>query len=373
MDSSLFDSLPAMVWTAGPDRCCDFFNQSWLDYRGKTLDEERGTGWRERVHPEDVSRHMEAYESNDSPHCSFQVEYRLLRGDSAYRWMHETGVPRFSSTGIFLGHIAACVDVHSRKQSEQRLQDKNDELNRQNDELQKFMYTASHDLQEPLRTIAAHCQVVSAHYDGHLQSDPSASIRFIRGGVESMQTLIHNLLDYTWILNNSDATLVEVDCNAVLKQALFVCQAGMQDSGAVVTHGQLPTVRADPTQLTQVLQNLVGNAIKYRRRDQYPQVDISVIVQQSEWIFKVADNGIGFEPSYAEQIFESFKRLHSRTEYDGTGLGLAICKKIVERHGGRIWATSEPGYGSDFFFTLPRIAQQKPAASQGSVGMQRAG
>ena len=169
-----------------------------------------------------------------------------------------------------------------------------------------------------------------------------------------MQTLIRDLLDYSHIVHRSELSLVELDCNCRLTKCYSCASAAIQDSGAVVTRDPLPTVRADEAQLAQVLQNLISNAIKYRRPDKPPRVHVSADVGPDEWLFQVTDNGIGFDPQYSERIFGLFKRLHGQGEYSGSGIGLAICRKIVERHGGRIWAESEPGHGSRFFFTLRR-------------------
>ena len=350
--ASVADAAPAMIWRAGPDQLCDYFNRTWLDYRGRTLDQEVGHGWFEGVHPEDQSCCCRARENGFQEHRSFQVEYRLRRYDGVYRWILETAAPWFWPTGTFRGHVGSCVDIHERKLGEENLQHLNSRLQAQNEELTEFAYAASHDLQEPLRTIAAFAQLLTRQ-DDNLE-DRESLLTILLGSVQRMQVLVHDLLDYSQVIHRSELRMVELDANVVVEQVLFACQAAIKESGAVITRDALPDVQADEAQLVRVLQNLISNAIKYRRQDERLTVHISAAVDPEEWRFEVADNGIGFEPQYSEQIFGLFKRLHNKAEYSGSGIGLAICRKIVERHGGRIWAESNVGHGSQFFFTLRR-------------------
>ena len=161
-------------------------------------------------------------------------------------------------------------------------------------------------------------------------------------------------MNYSSLWDGSNVRLVDLDCHAILHEAVIACQAAAQEAEAEISHDGLPTIRADRAQLGQVFQNLISNAIKYRKPQERPHIHISAVEMSEEWVFEVEDNGIGFEAQYADRIFGLFKRLHG-VEYGGSGLGLGICKKIIERHGGRIWATSRPGHGSQFFFTLPKI------------------
>ena len=352
---ALADSGPVMIWSARPDKYCDYFNRSWLQYRGRSLGQEIGSGWIQGVNPEDLEHCLMVRDSGFERRCSFQAEYRLRRHDDAYHWVVEYAVPSFSRSGAFIGYVGSCIDIQDRKRAEQDLQEKNDALRRHNSELREFAYAASHDLQEPLRTIASSTQLLAMRNGNQRDAESDKLTRFIVAGVQRMQTLIQDLLDYSCVVQSSGLRLVEIDCNAALQQALFGCQAAIQESRAVVTHGPLPTVRADEVKLEQVLQNLVSNAVKYRRPQERPDIEVSVAGGPHEWLFQITDNGIGFDPRYSERIFELFKRLHNQDEYSGSGIGLAICRKIVERHGGRIWAESEPGQGSRFFFTLQRL------------------
>jgi light-regulated signal transduction histidine kinase (bacteriophytochrome) len=245
-----------------------------------------------------------------------------------------------------------------RRQSEQELirlsgelQRKADELARSNRDLEQFASVASHDLQEPLRAVAGCVQILQKQYEGQLDERANELIALTVDGVGRMQTLINDLLSYSRVSTRGKA-FEAADCQAALDVALVNLKAAVQEASAVVSHDALPVVRADPTQLMQLLLNLLSNAIKFRSTAP-PIIHVGAKRQNGHWVVSVKDNGIGIEPKYSERVFAVFQRLHTRTEYPGTGIGLAICKKIVERHGGRIWVDSEPGKGSTFSFTIP--------------------
>jgi signal transduction histidine kinase len=224
------------------------------------------------------------------------------------------------------------------------------ELQHVNEELRQFAYVASHDLQEPLRTVAIYVQLLTQRLQGQLDDEDQEFMGYVVEGAQRMQALIIDLLAYSRVEQNAELT--ETDSEAVLEQALHDLRLAVAESGAVVTHDTLPTVTAVPEQLRQVLENLLSNAVKFRGPEP-PRIHLSAQRQGTEWVFSVRDNGIGLEPKYAPRIFQMFQRLHTRRKYPGTGIGLTICKKIVERHGGRIWVESEPGQGATFCFTLP--------------------
>ena len=258
--------------------------------------------------------------------------------------------PLESAEGILV--TAAIRDITERKKSEEHLVQMVGELKRSNDELQQFAYVSSHDLQEPLRMVTSYTQLLAGRYKGRLDSDADEFIAFAVDGCNRMQGLIKDLLAYSRAGTNGKV-LHEISAENALKEALANLRATIDQSGAVVTRDALPVIRTDETQLTQVFQNLVGNAIKYHGAE-VPQVHVSATKNGgAEWTFSVRDNGLGIDPQYFDRIFILFQRLHGRDEFEGTGIGLAICKKILERLGGRIWVESESEKGSTFYFALP--------------------
>jgi signal transduction histidine kinase len=226
-----------------------------------------------------------------------------------------------------------------------------DDLARSNQDLEQFAYVASHDLQEPLRMVATYTQLLAERYRGKLDSDADKYIHYAVDGALRMQKLVQDLLAFSRV-GRPGMALENTDCNVALQVALSDLEAAIQDSGAIVEHVQLPVLVADSSQLVQLLQNLIGNAIKFRGPER-PLIRVSAELMGKEWVFSVADNGIGIAAEHTENVFVVFRRLHTRAEYPGNGIGLSICKKIVEQHGGHIWVESEVGHGSTFRFALP--------------------
>jgi light-regulated signal transduction histidine kinase (bacteriophytochrome) len=251
-----------------------------------------------------------------------------------------------------LYEVAIFDDITDRKNAEAALREAHEELKRSNTELEQFAYVASHDLQEPLRMVASYTQLLGRRYEAKLDGDAREFMHFIVDGATRMKQLIEDLLAYSRV-GTKGGDFKPVSAEAALKRALYNLRAAIEEAGAVVTHDPMPTLPADEVQLGQLLQNLMGNALKFRGPS-VPRIHIGVAEGSDEWTFEVKDNGIGIEPQYYERIFMVFQRLHNKGEYPGTGIGLAICKKVVERHGGRIWVESRPGEGSSFFFTLPK-------------------
>ncbi len=264
-----------------------------------------------------------------------------------------------------LGELASSFNAMSAdlKRSHEALARQAQELARSNVELEQFAYVASHDLQEPLRMVGSFVQLLARRYQGKLDSDADEFIAYAVDGATRMQKLINDLLSYSRVTTHGK-DFEAIDSAAVLDRALRSLQAAVEESDAVVTYNPMPTVMADSLQLEQLFQNLLNNAIKFRS-DEPPRVHVSaerienskICIPHSEietgWVFSVRDSGIGIDPEYADRIFVIFQRLHTREEYPGTGIGLALCKKIVERHGGRIWVESQPGKGATFYFIMP--------------------
>ncbi len=242
-------------------------------------------------------------------------------------------------------------DITERKRAEKALKQMSDELTRSNADLKQFAYIVSHDLKEPLLTVEGFVKLLARRYKGKLDDKADEFLKYIINGTQRMQELIKDLLEYSQVGAKAEK-FKSTNCSFVVDKAIGNLQATIKKSNAVVTYDELPTVMADISQMVSLFQNLIGNAIKFRSEEE-PRVHISADRKEDEWIFSIKDNGIGIDSKDAERIFIVFQRLHNKDEYPGTGIGLAICKKIVERHGGRIWVESKIGKGSIFYFTIP--------------------
>ena len=227
------------------------------------------------------------------------------------------------------------------------------ELSRSNTELQEFAYIASHDLQEPLRAISGYTKLLQTEYTTQLDSTAHEYMDFVIDGTKRMRELIEDLLAYSRV-GTSEPVFSQVDCNSIVREAVVNLQTSIEESQAEIIYRDLPCLMAERGQLVQLFQNILSNAVKFRRRDVSPKIAVRAKLQQdSTWLFSIEDNGIGIKPEYYDRIFKIFKRLHSQREFSGTGIGLALCRKIVERHGGKMWVESQLGNSTTFFFTIP--------------------
>lgn len=303
------------------------------------------------VHPDDrdlVNKSVNEALSENKP---YSIDHRVVLPNGTERIVHEQAAVTFDETGKPVRMAGIVQDITERKMTEDLIKRQAQELARSNAELQKFAYVASHDLQEPLRTISSFTQLLARRYKDKLDSDADEFISFIVDGAKRMQRLINDLLAYSRVGTMGKA-FETADFEALLGNVLANLNEAISEGNAIVSHDPLPTIIADPTQMEQLFQNLISNAIKFRGEEP-PKVHISAEKMESEWLFSVRDNGIGIAPDYFDRIFIIFQRLHGKDDYSGTGIGLAVCKKIVERHGGRIWVESEKGKGSTFYFTIP--------------------
>jgi PAS domain S-box-containing protein len=350
----------------------------------------------EQIHPDDREKVKEAGAEASRSGVGQRIEYRMRHKDGSWRDLESTASTILDAQGRVDKLVIVNRDITDRKRAEQALQEhkihleelvatrtselrraneqlerditerkavqqeltlKLEGLARSNAELEQFAYVASHDLQEPLRMVASYTQLLGRRYKGKLDADADEFIGFAVDGASRMQQLIVDLLSYSRLTTRGKAltlTQAEDACNA----AIGNLQESIKDSKALVSVGPLPAVLADAGQLAALFQNLIGNAIKYRN-ERRPEIRVEARPQGNEWVFSVQDNGIGIESQYFERIFQMFQRLHSRKDYAGTGIGLAICKKIVERHGGRIWLESEPRRGSTFLFAIPHAERMQ--------------
>jgi PAS domain S-box-containing protein len=277
-------------------------------------------------------------------HGQHELETRQNRKSGGECDIHLSLSLRRDQQGSPAGIIGYAIDITARKQAEEAVR-------RVNEELQQFAYIVSHDLNEPLRMISSYVKLLARNYQGKLDTAADEYIAFAVDGAQRMRQMITDLLAYTRA-GGQDLKVALVDCEALLTRVGNDLQMAIKENDATITHDPLPTVPGDATRLGQVWQNLIGNALKFHS-EVPPHVHISAQREDQLWRFSVRDNGIGIDPTHADRIFQVFQRLHTRDEYQGTGIGLAICKKIVERHGGKIWVESAPGHGSTFHFTLP--------------------
>jgi PAS domain S-box-containing protein len=309
--------------------------------------------FRELVHPEDRSR-VEAVIrdtlANDTP-CD--TEYRVVWPDGTVRVLAARGKLHRDSAGRPVRLTGVCWDITEQRRVEEQRRLLVVNLERSNRELEQFASVASHDLQEPLRMVSSYTQLLERRYADKLDDIARQYISYAVDGARRMQRLINDLLEFSRV-NTRGQTPGLVDANAVLGAVRVNLSVAIEEAGALVTHDELPDVVVDQTQLSQLLQNLIGNAMKFHGAAP-PRVHVSAREHPAEWVFAVKDNGIGIEPEYFDRIFAIFQRLHAAADYPGTGIGLAVCKRIVERHGGRIWVESNPGNGSTFFFSLPKL------------------
>ncbi|MDE2482839.1 MAG: hypothetical protein KGN02_11660 [bacterium] len=258
---------------------------------------------------------------------------------------------------IVLGSLALQTEIRRAEQEHDlraELAARNAELEQSNRSLEEFAYVASHDLQEPLRTVASFAELLQRRYEGRLDAQADEFIHFMVDGATRMRALINDVLEYSRVTTRG-TPLAEISLGRAVGRAVGALRRTIEEHGAIVDVPPLPTVLGDEGQLAQVFQNLIGNALKYNH-SQAPRVRVRAVVGDDGFAtVSVADNGIGIAPEYHDQIFKIFTRLHTRTEYEGTGIGLAICKRIVERHGGRIWIASEEGNGTTIFFTVRTV------------------
>ena len=335
-------------------------NQRFCDTVGYSQSEMLARTFQDITYPEDLEASLEHFRQVLAGEISdYSIEKRYICKNGQPVWVNLTAslVRTHTDEPDYL--IVAVEDISWRKQAERALRETMSELARSNEELQQFAYVASHDLQEPLRMVSSYVQLLQRRYKGQLDDDADEFIHYAVDGAERMKRLINDLLAFSRV-GTRGKELTPISSQEALERALFSLELQIEETGATVTHDPLPVVLADDSQLTQLFQNLIANAIKFRREGSSPKVHVAARLQPAtheggnamEYLFSVSDNGIGFEAQYGERIFVIFERLHTSDKYGGTGIGLAICKKIIERHGGRIWSESQPGVGSTFYFTL---------------------
>lgn len=334
---------PEKGWVEVNDRLCDIFGYSREALQCMT--------WPELTHPDDLEVDLQKFNTllaNETDHYTLEKRFIRRDGKVIHAFIavncirHPDGSPDY--------FLALVQDISERKEAQRQLAETVADLTRSNQELEQFAYVASHDLQEPLRMVASYVQLLQRRYRDHLDADATEFIGFAVEGATRMQTLINDLLTFSRIGRQKEPFGV-VDCEQVLQDTLRVLAPALTETGGIVTHDPLPRVKGTRSQVFQVFQNLVGNGLKFHSKEP-PQVHVGAYREGQEWRFSVRDNGIGIDPRFFNRLFVIFQRLHAKKDYPGTGIGLALVKKIIERHGGRIWLESQPGAGTTFYFTL---------------------
>ncbi len=340
------DAMPHFVWTACPDGSVDYCNERWYEFIGLPHDASRDANWLAVLHPDDLQRCHEAWSESMRSGQPYQVECRAWdRKEKRWRWFMSRALPVRDGDGNIVKWFGSTVDIDDQKRVE-------DDLRRANQDLEQFAFTASHDLQEPLRSVSIYSELLATTYAAHLDGQGLQFLTYLHDGARRMQMLVRDLLAYTQVAN-IEPPEEPADAGEALAATLANMAGLIAETGARVTADPLPSLRVRNIHLQQLFQNLVGNAIKYRSPDRPPVVHVTAERRNGCWVFSVSDNGIGIDPAYSERIFGLFKRLHTNEEYSGTGIGLAICQRIVDRYHGRIRVESEPGRGSIFRFVLP--------------------
>ena len=342
---NLAEALPTLCWMAHGDGYVFWFNSRWYEYTGTTPEQMQGWGWQSVHDPEILPEVMERWTTSIRTGAAFEMVFPLRKADGSFRPFLTRIVPIRDKAGLIVYWFGTNTDIAGQKAIER-------ELRNANEDLEQFAYSASHDLQEPLRTVMAFSQLLAARAGKNLDAQSLEFLHNVMSGATRMEALLRDLLIYART-TRLEMPAESTDVNQAIEAALTNLQAAIVESGAVIDFEALPTLRVHPTQLEQLFQNLIGNAIKYRRPGVAPAVRITSKKMNAQWLFSVEDNGIGIEARYKEQIFGLFKRLHTEGAYSGTGIGLALCQRVVERHNGRIWVESNPGEGSTFYFTLP--------------------
>lgn len=387
---NLADSGPALIWTSGTDKLCTYFNQPWLIFTGRTLEQELGNGWAEGVHPDDLDRCVKIYVGAFDQRQSFDMEYRLRHASGEYRWIRDLGTPNYSGSGEFIGYIGHCFDITEAKRAQEEIRRLNRELERKiadqtrelrnsqtallnlvddlnenaqrlttinrsleaaNKELASFSYSVSHDLRAPLRSIDGFGNALLEDYGNQLDDEGKDYLNRIHQATQKMGRLIDDMLNLSRVTQsefyrqdfNLTDMVQEIAKEFLQKNPLPGLTLDVEDS---------MIVRADQRLMHIAINNLLDNAWKFTGKQEHPHIEIRTLDQADEKIFFVRDNGVGFDMTYVDKIFDAFQRLHRPDEFPGTGVGLATVERIIKRHGGRIWAEGTPGKGATFYFTL---------------------
>ena len=348
---NLADNIPNLAWMADADGWIFWYNKQWYEYTGTTFEEMQGWGWQKVHHPDYVDSVTEEWSTKILKGEPYDNIFPLKGKNGNYRWFLTRITPIRDEHGKVQRWFGTNTDVTERKNIEENLKTTMDDLKQSNKELEQFAYITSHDLREPLRMITSFLQLLERRYKDRLDQDANEFIGFAVNGAKRLDTMTNDLLKYSQI-SNKKREAIPVNFEHVLEHALENLKVQIEENYAIITHDSLPIIVGDEELKIQLFQNIIGNAIKYRSQET-PKIHISAIKEKNQYLFSIKDNGIGMSSKHLEKIFTIFQRLHTNEEYEGTGIGLAIAQKIVHQQGGQIWAESEPGKGTTFYFTIP--------------------
>ena len=359
--NTLAETVPDILMSSLDGVTCDYVNQRAVEYTGLPVRSINGTGWHQVVCPDDLENYLAATDLSRKNGEPLDREVRLRGADGIYRWFRVRFDPLRDAGGTIVKWVGAASNVDDLKRLEHQLDIKtqalealNAGLRESNRDLQQFAATVAHDIQSPLNAISICCDELGALLADHADSEVGENLSFITSSAIRMRDLIRSVLEYARFDHDQLPAWSPVDCGETLAHTVDVLSPLIEASNSKLTFDPLPTVMGSAEQLEQVFQNLICNAIKYRRPDTPAHIHVSASTREGEWLFSVQDNGMGVEESGLDRMFKPFERLHPHCGQLGIGIGLTICQRVVERHGGRIWARSDPGQGSTFYFTIPR-------------------
>lgn len=339
-----------------------YWSQRFMDMVGCRQDvpESNYRNWERRLHPEDRERTLTRLFQHIKTREPYDVEYRMMVEEGGYIWIHAKGQAIWAEDGTPLRMVGSVEDITWRKKEEDAKEHLISKLMESNSDLERFAYVCSHDLQEPLRMISNFTQMLQRHFGDELDDKARHYMKYVTDGARHARELITDVLNYARV-DDASELLAHVDSQGVLDSVLTDLHVRIEETGAEISHGVLPMLYIQPTHLRQLLQNLISNALKFCTEK--PYIHIHAEQQEDMWVFSVRDNGIGIAQEHMHKLFIIFERLHHRNQFPGTGIGLAVCQKVVQKYGGRIWAESEDGKGSIFYFTLPHRFEQRQEAA----------
>lgn len=349
---SLADSLPALIWVCDTKQQCTYVNQTWQTFTGRTLEQEINWGWLDTIHPDDRTNVVNQLTTSFAEETSLQLEYRRCDRNGTYRWILNTGIPRYIDHQ-FSGMIGCGLDITVSKQNQVDLEQAVLELKRSNRDLEEFAYVASHDLREPLRKIRSFSELLLEDYGAQIDDDGRRYFDYIIDGAMRMDALVQSVLQYSRVGRQQDLP-ESIDLNTIVQQIANDYSLQIDQKQGWIIYDELPTVIIGKVECVQLFQNLIGNALKFHG-DRPPHIMVKAQRQGSFWQISVNDTGIGIAPEFCDRVFTMFARQHQRDQYPGTGIGMSICRKIVENYGGQIHFETAVGKGTTFIFTLPAM------------------